>query len=147
MEYLQVKDKIKCGRQLLDEIKPKTATSQHFWSLARLGARELLYGSVDRVVPAKQAGAWVQDLLSRPWAQPQPVAAALAQIARRTGDHTRDLDGAVIDAIIDWLTRNSPADTAFAGQLQYLKEIVPLARQEESAIFGESLPAGIVLRN
>jgi molecular chaperone DnaK (HSP70) len=147
MEYLQVKDKIKCGRQLLDEIKPKTATSQHFWSLARLGARELLYGSVDRVVPAKQAGAWVQDLLSRPWPQPQPVAAALAQIARRTGDHTRDLDGAVIDAIIDWLTRNSPADTAFAGQLQYLKEIVPLARQEESAIFGESLPAGIVLRN
>jgi len=30
--------------------------------------------------------------------------------------------------------------------IRYLKEVVPMAKQEESDIFGESLPAGIVLQ-
>jgi molecular chaperone DnaK (HSP70) len=143
MEHLQPKDKIKCGRQLLSEIKPKTAVPQHVWSLARLGARELLYGSVDRVIPAKQAAAWIQALLEKTWPQPKPIAAALAQLARKTGDRTRDLDPAVIDAAADWLSR----DPKFENNLRHLREIIPIARQEQGAIFGESLPAGIVLKS
>lgn len=143
MEHLQPKDKIKCGRQLLSEIKPKIAAPQHFWSLARMGARELLYGSVDRVIPAKQAAAWIQSLLDKSWPQPKSIAAALSQMARRTGDRTRDLDPAVIDAAADWMAQNPK----FEDNLKYLREIIPIARQEQGAIFGESLPAGIVLKS
>jgi hypothetical protein len=143
MEHLQPKDKTKCGRQLISEIKPKTATPQHLWSLARLGARELLYGSVDRVVPAKQAADWIQSLLGKTWPQPKSVAAALSQLARKTGDRTRDLDPAVTDAVVAWMSR----DSRFQTQLKYLTDVIPMARQEQGTIFGESLPAGIVLRS
>lgn len=143
MEHLQSKDKTKCGRQLLSEINPKKAAPQHFWSLARLGARELLYGSVDRVVPAKQAAVWIQALLDQTWPQPKPVAAALSQLARKTGDRTRDLDPDIIDAVANWMSQ----DPKFKDNLRYLQEIIPMARQEQGAIFGESLPAGIVLKS
>jgi hypothetical protein len=33
-----------------------------------------------------------------------------------------------------------------SDQQRYLTEVVPIARQEEQVLFGESLPSGIVLR-
>jgi hypothetical protein len=36
-------------------------------------------------------------------------------------------------------------DKFFIPHQRYLKQIVPMEKQEESAIFGESLPAGLVL--
>ncbi|UCF92204.1 MAG: hsp70 family protein [Desulfobacterales bacterium] len=141
MERLLVKDKIRWGRQLLAEIRPKKSKPQHFWSLARIGARELLYGPVDRVIPPQEAAAWIEAILSQEWRNPKPVGAALAQMARKTGDRMRDLEPAVLKRTRDWLAANE----LFSAHLKYLDEVVPLARAEESTIFGESLPMGLVL--
>jgi molecular chaperone DnaK (HSP70) len=145
LELLLPRDKIKFARKLLSEIQPKTCRPQHFWALSRLGARELLYGSVDRVVPPAEVSGWIESLLDRPWPDTKPVGIALAQMARRTGDRARDLEPAVIDKIISWMTADSSTEELFAPHLKYLQGVVPLARQEESAIFGEALPAGLVL--
>jgi hypothetical protein len=145
LELLLPKDKIKCARQLLSEIKPKTCRPQHFWALSRLGARELLYGSVDRVVPPSEVTKWIETLLTGPWPDPKPVGVALAQMARKTGDRARDLDPAAIDKITAWMTADAARKELFSPHLKYLQQVVPLARQEESAIFGETLPAGLVL--
>jgi molecular chaperone DnaK (HSP70) len=141
MERLLVKDKIKWGQQLLSEIMPKKYTPQHFWSLSRLGARELLYGPVDRVIPPEEVAQWIEALLAQNWNNPKPVGTALAQLGRKTGDRTRDIDEALIVRILDWLRQ----DEFLGPQMKFLKEIVPMAKQEESAIFGESLPSGLVL--
>jgi hypothetical protein len=145
LENLLPKDKIKCARKLISEIQPKTCRPQHFWALSRLGARELLYGSVDRVVPPGQAVDWIETLLAGPWPDPKPVGIALAQMARRTGDRARDLEPSAIDKIVAWMTADAATEEIFAPHLKYLQQVVPLARQEESAIFGEALPAGLVL--
>jgi hypothetical protein len=145
MEHLLAKDKIKCGRMLLSEIKPKKCRPQHFWSLSRMGARELLYGPVDRVIPAKEVVAWIETLLSRKWRDPRPIAAAIAQLARKTGDRTRDLDPADLEPVIAWMTQDPHREQLLQSHIRYLKEVVPMAKQEESNIFGESLPVGIVL--
>jgi molecular chaperone DnaK (HSP70) len=147
MEHLHLKDKLKCGRQLLGEIKPKTATPQHFWSLGRFGARELLYSSVDRVIAAKQVVPWINTLLIFKSAQPKAVGAALVQLARKTGDMTRDVETSVVEAIVDWISGQSYARKQRDVHLDALTRVVPVARQEQGAIFGESLPAGIVLRS
>ena len=115
--------------------------------LGRFGARELLYGSVDRVVAAKQAAAWIDTLLAGKWSQPKAVGAALVQLARKTGDLTRDLATPVVDSIVDWLAGQTYAKTEREAHLEALTRVVPVARQEQGAIFGESLPAGIVLRS
>jgi hypothetical protein len=141
MERLFAKDKIQLGQALIKEVKPKKYRPQHFWALSRIGARELLYGPSDRVVPPKETQRWVEAIMRQQWKNPKPVAAAVAQIARRTGDRTRDLDEALIKEILAWLAQfdNCQAD------LKYLKDVIPVAKQEESVLFGESLPAGIVL--
>jgi molecular chaperone DnaK (HSP70) len=145
LEHLLTQDKIKCARALLSEILPKTCRPQHFWALSRLGARELLYGSVDRVIPPQEVTGWIETLLGRKWPDPKPVGIALAQLARKTGDRARDLEPAVIAKIMTWMTADSQNQELFAPHLEYLQQVVPLARQEESTIFGETLPAGLVL--
>ncbi len=142
LERLYVKDKIGWGNLLLSQIKPKQGRQQHFWTLARIGARELLYGPVDRVIPPLEAEKWIENVLNRNWKQVKPVVNALVQIARKTGDRTRDLDTSVVKRLIQWMA--SQAD--FKDQLRYLTQVVPIARKEEQVLFGESLPDGISLQ-
>ncbi len=141
MELLHVKDKIRWGRQLLSEISAQNAKPQHFWSISRFGARSLLYGPADRVVGPEEVSRWIDSILKITWANSRPVGIALTQMARRTGDRTRDVDEQVIRRILQWMNQ----DKYFGPYQRYLKEVVPMERQEESAIFGESLPAGLVL--
>ncbi|MBT8341328.1 MAG: molecular chaperone DnaK, partial [Desulfatitalea sp.] len=143
LERLYVKDKIQWGRLLLAQLQPRQARPQHLWSVARLGARELLYGSVDRVIPSGEAARWIDDLLAQPWPQPKLVGPALAQLARKTGDRTRDVDDAVAARILDWM---APHDD-LAHHRRYLTQVVPMAHQEEQTLFGESLPLGIMLHD
>jgi len=141
LERLYVKDKIQWGRLLLSQLNSNQARHQHLWSLARIGARELLYGSTDRVIPPSEAERWIDDLLGRSWPQPKMAGQAMAQLARKTGDRTRDLDAGVTARILDWM---APYDD-LTDQRRYLEEVVPIARQEEQALFGESLPVGLIL--
>ena len=97
------------------------------------------------MVPPAEVLKWIEGLLGRQWADPKPVGIALAQMARRTGDRARDLEPAAIDRIISWMTADAATEEIFTPHLKYLQQVVPLARQEESAIFGEALPAGLVL--
>ncbi len=141
MEQLMAKDKVAWGALLLSEISSKKARPQHFWSLSRIGARELLYGSSDRVVPPGVAADWIDALLSMNWRNLKPLEQALIQMARKTGDRVRDLEPAGTARILEWLAGREE----LGAVARYLSEVVPVQRQEESAIFGESLPAGLVL--
>jgi hypothetical protein len=141
LERLYVKDKIQWGRLLLSQINPNQAKRQQLWSLARIGARELLYGSNDRVVGPQEVGRWIDALLGQTWPEPTMVGTALAQMARKTGDRSRDIDESVRARILSWLATHA----GLTDQGRYLQEVVPMARQEEQALFGESLPVGLIL--
>jgi molecular chaperone DnaK (HSP70) len=145
MEHVQAKEKIRWGRALLAELKPKKSKPQHFWSLSRIGARELLYGSVDRVIPPQEAATWIRTLLDSDWRDPKPVAAALGQLCRKTGDRTRDIDDSLRGQVRDWMTQKVPPDKFLETHIRFLREVVAMAEQEQSVIFGEDLPAGLVL--
>jgi hypothetical protein len=141
MERLLVKDKVLLGRALGKILNPGKSSVQLFWVLSRLGARELLYGSLDRVVPAKEAAVWVRKMMKKQSRQDFPLAKALAQIARKTGDRTRDLDPETIATLLEWFD-NTRTDK-FSS---VVREVVSIEQVETSAIFGESLPQGLVLK-
>jgi hypothetical protein len=147
MEQLNAKEKARWGRALLSELKPKKSKPQHFWALSRLGARELLYGPVDRVVAAPEVARWIDSLVQTQWRGRHPVTLALAQMARRTGDRTRDLTPDLLDRVRRWMVDDPRPKKGAAEQQQYLQEVVPMAGQKESQIFGEELPTGIVLHS
>ena len=86
---------------------------------------------------------WIQQILAASWPKPQTVASALVQMARLTGDRKRDLDDKVRRTIIDWLSSIS----APQSQIKPLETVVTLTDQEDTTIFGESLPPGLMLHS
>ena len=141
MERLLTQDKIRLGKILLNTITPGKTPPQHLWALSRLGARDPLYGSVDRVIPPDEIGVWINQILNMTWTDPAPAASALLRMARKTGDRMRDVDESDARKILGFIEANNlPEKTA-----ECLTRVVPLSHKEESSIFGESLPAGIVL--
>jgi molecular chaperone DnaK (HSP70) len=142
MERLAVKDKIRLGQLVLTDLQSKNPRPQQFWALSRIGARELLNGPIDRVIPPGLIQGWVEALITGNWADHGPVGQALLHLARKTGDRTRDMDSAVIDRISNRLSGSGFS----SDQLRVLFEVIPLREQETSAIFGEGLPSGLILQ-
>ena len=141
LERISVRDKVVWGSLLLDSLRPKKSRPQYWWALSRIGAREPLYGPIDRVVFPDEVSSWIERMLKEKWKDPRPVGMALVQMARLTGDRGRDLKSTVIQRVVDWLTPYKWA----VPHIKILKEVVPIAPHEESLIFGESLPLGIQL--
>ncbi|MBF0301942.1 MAG: hsp70 family protein [Desulfamplus sp.] len=142
MERLIVKDKISLAKKLISSLKPGKTSKQLLWALSRIGARELLYGSVDRVVPAKEVSNWIRKICKIDWTTNDPIVSAVVQIVRKTGDRTRDVADELIDIVLPWLEQMRANESS----LLMVKQIVPIESFEESTIYGESLPHGLILR-
>jgi len=142
MERLLVKDKIKCGDALIKEFTSGKTPDQYFWAISRIGAREPLYGSIDRLVGPQVAGKWIRKITKGKWKNPKSAGNALVQLARKTGDITRDVDEIVVAAITRYMEKNNLPRKLITP----VNEVVQITREDESDLFGESLPAGIVLR-
>jgi hypothetical protein len=143
MERLLIKDKIALSKKLIPQLKPGKTPHQMFWALSRIGARELLYGSVDRVVPAKEVERWTKRLMQINWTPKDKVITALAQILRKTGDRTRDVSQDVIQIMIPWFEQMQAPQKS----LDMIQTVVPIESADEASIFGESLPQGLILSN
>ena len=121
-------------------VKAGDFRESELWCLSRLGARELFYGPINQVVPPAAAGRWAEALL--PVDSPG-VGDALAAIARRTEDPTRDLAPATLSGVRRKLESLPHAE-------RYLAMLEGDEERDERAlgrIFGEELPSGLVLAN
>jgi len=127
---------------LLLAAKEKTPAVQDalIWTIGRVGARVPMYGPLNVVVPAAEAARWARKLMETSGSE-LSIAFALMQLARKTGDRFRDVDGQTRREILDWFTR--------AGTAEHLRELVAeggkLVGEEEGRMFGESLPRGLRL--
>ncbi|MBU3953904.1 MAG: hsp70 family protein, partial [Proteobacteria bacterium] len=142
MERLLVKDKVVLAKALLPQLKPGKKQERLFWTLGRLGARELLYGSIDRVIPPAEVSRWAHRLMKQKWNKEDPAQSLVSEIARKTGDRNRDMDSDTIAQIIQWL-ENTGADAAL---IKRVVEKIQMALNEKNIQFGERLPAGLVLK-
>ena len=113
----------------------------HLWALARIGARVPLYGPLNAVVPTSKAAAWVEALLDWDWPEPDKVAFPLAQLARRTGDRSRDLDDALRARAIAFVQALPGGERAAV----LIEQVVALEAREERVALGDTLPAGLRL--
>lgn len=142
MERLLVKDKVILAKALLPLLQPGKKQDRLFWALSRLGARELLYGSLDRVVPSAEVARWFQRVKKIKWDKQDPIQNLVAEMARKTGDRTRDLDPGISSEIVRWLEERDSSPSL----IKMVAEKIPMALNEKSAQFGEGLPAGLVLK-
>ena len=143
LEKLYSQDKIRLGRQLLAEVSLKKLKPQHLWALSRLAARDLLYATADRTIPPAEAFQWIEQLTGYPGSNPNPVGRTISQMARKTGDRARDIDDDMRTHVLNWMQSRNLAEDMIAC----IRKTLPLAPQDQNAIFGESLPQGIILKD
>ena len=141
-ELLSVSVKRELGDLLLELLgRPRfdSLRSAGLWSLGRIGARRPVYGPLNTVVPPDQAGRWLTELFKLKLADPL-AAFAMMQLSRMTGDRYRDLDSAMRDRVFEKLDQ-------VTGNRRHYRDLVAnvaeLESDDESMIFGESLPKGL----
>jgi len=135
LELLPLGTKTELGDALVKRVKAGDYKESELWCLSRLGARKLFYGPINLVAPPATVTRWAEAVLNLPHAGD-----ALAAMARRTEDPTRDLPAATRETVKRKLQGMAHADRLLA--------VLEGEEEDESAlgrIFGEELPSGLVL--
>ncbi|MGF6604238.1 molecular chaperone DnaK (HSP70) [Paraburkholderia sp. GAS448] len=141
LERVSVDRKIEFAEQLLTRLRKPSENHQSWWAVGRIGARRPFYGSAHGVVPPEVASQWLDAILALDWKKVEPAAFAAVQLARMTGDRSRDLPLAVRETVIRRLDQaNAPPTWA-----DMVREPVTLDNADTGRVFGESLPAGLKL--
>ncbi len=139
LELLPTQTKGQLGDSLLGIVKGGEMLDAGTWCLSRLGARKLFSGPINLVVSPAVAARWVDGLLRLPHTTPA-LLEAVVQMAQQTGDTARDMPPATIDkvrAAIETSSHSADLLRQLSGAKQDLAG--------SSRIFGEELPAGLVL--
>jgi hypothetical protein len=142
LEHLDPPEKILLGNWVIDRLKsPAGQRGPWAWALGRVGARAPIYGSGHRTVPAEQAAGWVSLLLEAGLDSVENAAFAAAQLARLTGDRSRDLDDEVRVRVVAALRSASAPE----HWLRMVTEVLELEVAEEAQALGDTLPIGLRL--
>jgi hypothetical protein len=129
LELLPVQTRTQLGDSLLEKLKKGEMVDTALWCLSRLGARKLFYGPNNQVLPAMTATRWMEAIVKLPNASD-----AVLSLARVTGDGTRDLSVQAVDSA----RRSFPDLDLEADDSSDMRQM--------GKIFGEELPAGLVLQ-
>ncbi|SPF34996.1 hypothetical protein SBA4_1600017 [Candidatus Sulfopaludibacter sp. SbA4] len=135
LELLPIGTKTELGEALVKRVRTGDYKESELWCLSRLGARKLFYGPINLVVPPVTVTRWVEALLKI-----SSAGDALAAMARRTEDPTRDLPAQTHEAVKSRLQSMPHADRLLAVLEGEEEDDRTLGR-----IFGEELPSGLVL--
>lgn len=137
MELLETSTKVKIGHALVQRIRSGNSASVDYWSLGRIGARHLLYGSIVNVVPKEICEEWIEQILDVPCKEEQWLVFLLEQLARKTEHRELNVSTKLVDKIL----------AKFDDQR--LKDLLlnesRLTEKERDDIFGEHIPAGLIL--
>jgi len=140
-ELLPVTTKVDLGEMLLDLLardRFASLRSAALWALARVGARRLVYGPLNVVVSPDVTTRWLNRLMQFDNSDPL-VAFAVMQLARKTGDRYRDIDETTRRGVLTWMDRIA----APQRHRELVREVGTLEAEDQSLLFGESLPKGL----
>ena len=141
LENIAVERKIETGERLLRRLQKPSENHQTWWAVGRIGARQPFYGSAHGVVPPEVAIQWLEAILALDWKKVEPAMFAAAQIARLTGDRSRDLPPEVREKVV----RRLESANAPPTWVTMVREVVALDTADTGRVFGEALPSGLKL--
>ena len=143
LERIDAADKAKVGGWLVERLQKHGEGAFSWWAVGRIGARVPFHGSAHEVVPRALAEAWLDAVLAADWSRNEPAPFAAVQLARRSGDRTRDVDEALRGRVLARL-RAHPGGVPEAWT-RMVEEVALLGEVEARSVLGEALPPGLVL--
>ena len=143
LERLPIGHKQRLGDELMRRMDTRKGREDavHLWALSRVGARVPMYGPLNAVVQPSKVGQWLAQLVAWDWPEPDKLAFPLAQLGRRTGDRSRDLDDTVRTTLATTLHGLPGGERAAV----LVEQVVALEAREELVALGDTLPAGLRL--
>ena len=144
LERLDTKTKEALAGVLLRQVRRSPVPPYAFWALTRLGARVPLYGPLNTIVHPDVIESWLSELIGfEPGNDAERLgwAFCLAQLARRSGLRAVDVSDEARDGVAK-LLRAMKVPEAWPRMVE---EVVSSEGDEQSQMFGESLPIGLRL--
>lgn len=140
-EWLEVATKIRIGNALVERIESGLASAADYWALGRIGARHLIYGSLIYVVPREICESWIDRILKVSCKEEEHRLFLLEQLARKTEHRELNVGSGHVKAILEQYV-----DYPHHGRLSdLLTQEQRLTQKEQEVLFGEQLPAGLLL--
>ncbi|MBA3603527.1 MAG: Hsp70 family protein [Parachlamydiaceae bacterium] len=144
LELMDLPMKIKVGEALVERITKGKPISADYWALGRIGARHLLNGTKVNVVPKDVCARWIDVLLALPELPESNVKELpflISQLGRKTDSREINLSQVTVDKVLRHF-----ADSPDLEMLEKcLLELTEMTEVEQDRIFGEHLPAGLLL--
>ena len=143
LERLTPAQKQKLGDELVRRAQQAEGAQQslYIWALGRIGCRTPLYGPLNCVVPPDKVGLWIRALLDIEWVDPEKAAFPVAQLGRRTGDRSRDVEEPLREQLVERLMQIPGGER----KAHLVREVVSLEAREQRVALGDTLPAGLRL--
>lgn len=135
LELVDLSQKIKMGRSLLQKICSGKGEASDYWALGRIGARQLFHGSVANVVPRERCEEWVRALLKTPSHPHLPF--SLTMLARKVDAPHLNLSQELLTQLTPYLDKTDLSSL--------LLDERKLSFNEEQRLFGDSLPLGLFI--
>lgn len=143
LERLEVESKCELGETALAELRKNQDWPAGAWVVGRFGAREPVYGPLNKVVSAKEAVLWLKELKKMEKLPLKNLLQPVLNMTRATGDRLRDIPAHGREAIFEWLISLGAKEQTILP----LKQVVEMDGFSKSQSYGESLPEGIMLAN
>ncbi|MDX2037791.1 MAG: Hsp70 family protein [Isosphaeraceae bacterium] len=144
LERLHASRKETYGDAIVKSLARPPIPAYALWSIGRLGARVPLYGPANTVVSREKAERWlgaILDLQPAAGRETSDAIFALGQLARVSGDRSRDVDPDLRASVADRLA----ALGADEATLRPVREFTELEAAQEGQALGDSLPVGLRL--
>jgi molecular chaperone DnaK (HSP70) len=125
--------------------RPKMEALHHalLWALSRLAARVPVYGPLNSVLRAEIVEPWIRSLISDAMIDDPVAQLAIMQMSRKTGDRYRDISDELRELVLSRLA----ITTIRLEFVELIEHGGSLDSETADLVLGESLPAGLVLRN
>ncbi|WP_218242325.1 Hsp70 family protein [Comamonas fluminis] len=129
------------GQWMLQRLKRADETVQTWWAIGRLAARQSLAANAHLVMPPDAAQEFLNATLAQDWRKNETAMFAAVQMARMTGDRTRDLSEDMRAQVLEKM-RTSGAPERW---LAMVEQVVQMEAEDQKRSLGDSLPPGLVL--
>lgn len=141
LERLPSTEKQQLGDWLQERLQDKKESQTLWWALGRIGARQPVYATIDRVISVDTVSQWISGCLKENWNKNSKAALACVLLTQKSSHQDLNISETLRSEVLGKLN-NSGCPSLWAD---IVSSVIELDANDSKALLGESLPPGLSL--